>query len=188
MSAPALRLHQFLPRSWANGPGVRAVLWTQGCSLGCPGCYNPATHPFAGGEVVAIEDLYERIIALGETIEGITVSGGEPLQQRPALLALLTRLRQRTRLSTLVFTGFSWEEVGRFPEAGDLLACIDVLIAGRYEQTQHLARDLRGSANKTVHFLTSRYGPADLEEVPPAEVVITPEGDIVASGIDPLRW
>ena len=184
----ALRLHQFLPASRANGPGVRAVLWTQGCTLGCPGCYNPDTHPFSGGELVAVDDLFRRLVALGDGIEGVTVSGGEPLQQRPALLALLSRLRAETRLSVLVFTGFTWEEVQRFPEAPALLGCVDVLIAGRYDRQQHLARDLRGSANKTVHFLTPRYGPADLAAVPPAEVVLTPDGEVLASGIDPLRW
>ena len=63
-----------------------------------------------------------------------------------------------------------------------------MLIAGRFEERQRLARDLRGSANKTVHFLSNRYGPADLAEVPVAEVVITPEGEVVVTGIDPVRW
>jgi anaerobic ribonucleoside-triphosphate reductase activating protein len=188
MSDPApLRVHHFLPASRANGPGVRACLWLQGCSLGCPGCYNPATHPFSGGELVSVDDLFRHIAALGDAIEGVTVSGGEPLQQRPGLLALLRRLRTETRLSVLVFTGFTWEEVQRMPEAGALAACVDVLIAGRYDASRRLARDLRGSANKTVHFLTGRYGPADLREVPEAEVVITADGEVVASGIDPVR-
>ena len=188
MDAGMLNLHAFVPRSRANGPGTRAVVWVQGCSLGCPGCYNPTTHPFAGGEAVAADDLCARIAALGDGIEGVTVSGGEPLQQRAGLLALLRRLRAETRLSVLVFTGFRWDEVQRFPEAADLLACVDVLIAGRYDATRHLAQDLRGSANKMVHFLTGRYGPADLGAVPAAEVVIGEGGEIVATGIDPLRW
>src|SRR5581483_9095005 len=125
-----LRLHQFLPASRANGPGVRAVLWTQGCSLGCPGCFNPQTHSFSGGEVVAVEELFARLVGLGDRIEGVTLSGGEPLQQRPAVLSLLRRIRSETPLSVLVFTGFSWQEVQRFPEVESLLACIDVLIAG----------------------------------------------------------
>jgi anaerobic ribonucleoside-triphosphate reductase activating protein len=104
------------------------------------------------------------------------------------LLALLRRVRRETPLSVLVFTGFIWEEVGRFPEAGELLACTDVLIAGRYEAARRLARGLLGSANKTVHFLTARYTAADLEAVPPAEVLITAEGEVVLSGIDPVRW
>ncbi len=188
MTGLALRVHRFLPRSRANGPGVRAVLWLQGCSLGCSGCYNPATHPFTGGEWVPVEDLFARLAALGDGIDGLTVSGGEPLQQRPALLAFLQRVRRETPLSVLVFTGFAWEEVVRFPEAGELLACVDVLIAGRYEADRRLARGLVGSENKTVHFLTARYTAADLEAVPPAEVVIAADGEVVLSGIDPVRW
>jgi anaerobic ribonucleoside-triphosphate reductase activating protein len=78
--------------------------------------------------------------------------------------------------------------VQRFPETAELLPCIDVLLAGRYEQGRHLALDLRGSSNKTVHFLSSRYGPEDLHTVPVAEVVIELDGDVIASGIDPLRF
>ena len=188
MDAERLRLHQFLPASRANGPGIRAVVWLQGCSLGCPGCYNPATHAFDGGEVVTVEEVLGRLVALGDTIEGVTFSGGEPLQQRSALLRLLRRLRGDTALSLLLFTGYRWDEVRRMPESDELLTCLDVLIAGRYEERQRLARDLRGSANKTVHFLSNRYGPADLAEVPVAEVVITPEGEVVVTGIDPVRW
>jgi anaerobic ribonucleoside-triphosphate reductase activating protein len=182
-----LRLHSFLPASTANGPGTRAVLWLQGCSLACPGCFNPATHAVEGGETVLVEDLVGRLGGLPD-IEGVTISGGEPLQQGPALLELLRRLRQTTALSVLVFTGFTWDEVQRCPEAEGLLSCIDVLLAGRYEQNQHLALDLRGSSNKTVHFLSTRYGPGDLHTVPVAEVVIEPDGDVITTGIDPLRW
>jgi anaerobic ribonucleoside-triphosphate reductase activating protein len=187
MAGPVLRIHHLLPFSRANGPGARAVLWTQGCSLSCPGCFNPDTHPVAGGEAVPVDELFARLAVL-DGVEGLTVSGGEPLQQRPALLALLRRVRRETPLSVLVFTGYSWDEVQRLPGAADLPACIDVLIAGRYEEGRRLARDLRGSANKTVHFLTGRYAPADLQAVPEAEVVIEPDGEVVVSGIDPLNW
>lgn len=183
-----LRLHQLLPSSRANGPGVRAVLWVQGCALGCPGCFNQETHPFVGGQRVSVDALFQRLTALTPSIEGITISGGEPLQQRRALLALLQQVRRRTPLSVLLFTGYTWEEVKRMPDAEVLLACMDVGIAGRYDASQRLARDLRGSANKTVYFLTDRYTLADLQSVPLAEVIITQEGEAVMSGIDPLRW
>src|SRR5207249_35536 len=129
----------FLPSSHTNGPGVRAVLWVQGCSLGCPGCFNPATHTFNDGEVLPVDELFARIVALEDAIEGVTISGGEPLQQRPAVLAFLRRIKAETSLSTLVFTGFSWDEVQRFPEAEELLAVIDVLIAGRFDERQRVA-------------------------------------------------
>jgi anaerobic ribonucleoside-triphosphate reductase activating protein len=187
MVSPQLRINAFLTHSLANGPGMRAVIWVQGCSLGCRGCFNPLTHPATGGQVVSVGDLFDQVAALDD-VEGVTVSGGEPLQQLSPLLILLQRLRRRTALSTLVFSGYTWEEVQRLPQADALLACVDVLLAGRYDSSRHLARDLRGSANKTVHFLTDRYTSADLETVPPAEVVIAPGGEIRITGVDPPRW
>lgn len=178
-----LRIHGFAPSSRANGPGRRAVVWVQGCSLGCPGCYNPMTHPFAG-PLVGIDELFERIVAC-PGIEGLTVSGGEPLQQRRGLVALLERIRAETTLSTTVFTGFSWDEVTAMPHADRLLATIDVLVAGRYAADQPLGIGLRGSANQTVHLLTGRYSPADVDDVPCAELIIDAAGDVVVSGIDP---
>lgn len=174
--------------SRVNGPGQRAVLWVQGCSLGCPGCFNPDTHAFDGGESVAVDDLLARLVALQGSIEGVTISGGEPLQQRLPLLRLLQRVRQETGLTTLLFSGFTWAEIRQMPDATALLACLDILIAGRYEASQHLARDLHGSANKSIHFLTNRYSLSDLQAIPSAEVIITREGEVMVSGIDPIGW
>jgi anaerobic ribonucleoside-triphosphate reductase activating protein len=183
-----LRIHEFLPHSRVNGPGIRAVVWVQGCSLGCPGCFNPQTHPFEPGKLVSVDELFGSLLALQGQIEGVTISGGEPLQQRQPLMALLRRVRQESPLSVLLFSGFTWTKIQQMPEAPAFLNYIDVLIAGRYEAEQHLARDLRGSANKSLHFLTNRYTQDNLRAIPAAEVVITPGGEVVLSGIDPLTW
>jgi anaerobic ribonucleoside-triphosphate reductase activating protein len=182
-----LRLHAFLPVSRANGPGRRAVLWVQGCSLGCPGCFNPGTHPFDQGEPAGVDEVFSQVMAARARfgIQGVTVSGGEPLQQRHALLALLGRIRAETDLSALVFTGYTWQEVGAMRDSAALLGHIDVLIAGRYDQRQHLAAGLRGSASKTIHLLSNRYCLADIETVPATEVIIDEQGEVVLTGIDP---
>ncbi len=190
----SLRVHCFLPFSRANGPGGRAVIWVQGCTLGCPDCFNPDAHALEGGELVSAGEMFDRVVALGDTIEGITFSGGEPLQQRDPLLALLKRVRRETLLSVLVFSGYTWDEIRRMPNAGALLACVDVLIAGRYDASRRFvpqdkgARGLRSSTNQSVHLLTGRYTLADLQSVPPTEVIITAKGEVVVSGIDPVRW
>ena len=181
-----LRIHELIPYSRANGPGLRCVIWVQGCSLGCPGCFNPQTHALQGGRWVEVDGLFGQIKQLENTIQGLTISGGEPLQQPQALLKLLKGVRQETGLSTLVFSGFTWEEILRFPRAADLLAQIDVLIAGRYDQGRRLAHGLIGSENKTLHFLTDRYTIADLQAVPEAEALITTSGEILLSGINPV--
>jgi len=180
-----LRVHAFEYQSFANGPGIRAVIWVQGCTLRCPGCFNPLMQPLEGGKLVEIDDLFRNITDLGDSIQGITLSGGEPLQQMGPVLALLLRIRQATRLSILVFTGYTFEEISAMERGNELLARVDVLIAGRYDASRRVAQGLVGSSNQSIHFLTGRYNPWDLDVPYIAEVIIFPEGRITISGIDP---
>lgn len=185
--ASYLQIHRFEPVSVANGPGRRAVLWVQGCGLGCPGCFNPETHAFDAGERWTPTEAVERVLAV-KGIEGLTISGGEPAYQHRALAAMLEELRVKSSLSVLVFSGLTWEELQRVPGIEHFLGLIDVLIAGRYDETQRIAGGLIGSANKTVHYLTDRYTPENLARVPQAEVIVDTNGEIRLSGIDPLEW
>jgi anaerobic ribonucleoside-triphosphate reductase activating protein len=181
-----LKIHAFIKNSRANGPGLRAVLWTQGCTLGCPGCFNPETHSRHGGEWVGVSDLAERILSI-EGIEGLTISGGEPLQQISPLTGLVKLLHKTTDLSVVVFSGFEADEIYRMPGHEALLSQIDVLVAGRYRQEERLATGLRGSSNKQLIFLTSRYSKADFESLPEAEIIIDADGQVIYSGIDPIQ-
>src|SRR5208337_3096902 len=111
-------LHAFIPASRANGPGLRAVVFFQGCTLACPGCFNPDTHPFVGTEISVLA-LAERVVRAYREykLEGVTFSGGEPMQQAPALLELIQTLRQQVpSLSFGLFSGYGeWELVlGRY--------------------------------------------------------------------------
>lgn len=185
--APGLRLHGFVARSRANGPGIRTVVWTQGCTLGCAGCFNPSSHPAEGpGGEVATDELAARILALRSDIEGLTVSGGEPLQQWDAVVDLLTRVRGASDLSVVLLTGYTLPEIRRRGGSDILLSLVDVLIAGRYVAGLRLATGLRGSSNKRAHLLTARYTVDDLEQVPDAELIIGPDGTLTATGVDPL--
>ncbi len=152
-----LRIHAFEPLSQASGPGSRAVLWVQGCDQNCPGCYSWEMSDPGAGDLMSLDDLFQGIISMGASIEGISVSGGEPLQQMEPLLALLKRVRQETDLSVVLFTGYTWQAVQAMPEAETLLAHVDVLVAGPYDETQPLNNQLRSSANQTVHLITERY-------------------------------
>lgn len=173
------RVHAIEPRSRANGPGTRFVLWFQGCTLGCPGCFNPGTHA-GGGREVAIDTL-----DFGDA-EGISLSGGEPMQQPDAALALLRRARER-HLSTLMFSGYTRAEIEAQPLGPAVLAELDVLVDGRYVAGERLATGLRGSANQRIHLLTDRYTLADVEATPVAEVRIGPTGELTLTGVDPLK-
>jgi len=186
--APAmLRLHAFLPRSRANGPGVRAVIWFQGCRLGCPGCFNPETHPSESRWTIPAIALARDLAGRQSEIEGITVSGGEPLEQPEGLLQLLTALRTTTHLSTVLFSGYTLDETMKTACGPRILRLVDVLIAGPFVQARRIARGLRGSANQVVHLLTNRYTAHDIANTPPGEICIDPSGDVHLTGVAPRR-
>ncbi len=80
--------------SIVDGPGLRAVLWTQGCTHNCKGCHNPQTHDLNGGFEVDIQELYEQIQNL-KLHKGVTFSGGEPFLQSEALIELAKACREQ---------------------------------------------------------------------------------------------
>lgn len=180
-------IHAIEPRSRANGPGTRLVIWFQGCSLGCPGCFNPDTHDGAPRARRAVDALVDEILAQGDAIQGITLSGGEPFDQPAPVLALVQSVRARTGLSILIFSGYALDEIRAMPLGPAILADIDVLVDGRYEAPRRMGRGLRGSANQRIHLLTSRYRVEDVEATPEAEIRIDARGRVVLTGVDPLR-
>jgi anaerobic ribonucleoside-triphosphate reductase activating protein len=167
------RIHGVEPRSRANGPGARFVVWLQGCTLGCPGCFNPTTHPADGGREVEVADLAAQLAASGA--EGLSLSGGEPFQQPAAALALLEAARAQGR-SNLAFSGYTLDEIRALPLGEAILAQLDVLIDGRYVAGERLATGLRGSENQRIRLLTERYSEADVSA-----------GEVILTGVDPLK-
>ena len=95
--------------SIVDGPGLRAVLWTQGCGHHCPGCQNPQTWDFNGGGLVPIDMVLEAIDEL-EYQDGITFSGGDPMFQPEACNIIAEHCRKKG-LNIWVYTGFTYEEV-----------------------------------------------------------------------------
>lgn len=182
-----LRVHGKLRRSRANGPGLRAVIWAQGCDLACPGCYNPESHAAGGGEAAPVAELIDWVLAGAGAIEGLTISGGEPLQQAEPVLALLRGVRQKSQLSTLLFSGYRLEEIERQPLGPAILAELDVLIDGRYVQTRHRGAGLQGSENQRIHCLTGRYTPDQVRATPATEVHIAADGTVHLTGVSPLE-
>ncbi len=182
-----LRIHDFETRSRANGPGIRFVVWMQGCSLGCAGCFNPTTHDASGGRELTVAELAGHLRAARDTgTAGLSLSGGEPLQQAAGAAALLDAARA-LGMSTLAFSGYTHDEIVALPGGPDVLARLDVLIDGRYVASDRLATGLRGSANQRIRLLTDRHSLTDVEATPVGEVRISPTGEVVLTGVDPLK-
>jgi len=183
-----IAVHARLDSSRANGPGRRAVIWFQGCSLGCPGCYNPSTHEAAPPTQTrqTTDELLAWLKSLS-SIEGVSLSGGEPFEQLGGLDELTATIRaELPELSILIFSGFSIAELRAKPAASAVLDRIDVLIDGRYVNKLHRGSSLRGSENQHIHCLTDRYSIEDVEATPATEVSIGPDGSVVLTGVSPL--
>ena len=156
-SVMTLNLAGWKPRSVANGPGVRCVLWVQGCLRQCEGCCNDQMQVRARRHEVAVGRLAERILAM-PGIEGVTYSGGEPMLQARSL-AVLSQLLKSAGLSVMCFTGYTLDQLRakRRRWIEQLLSQVDILIDGPYDRSQAANLLWRGSDNQQVHFLTGRY-------------------------------
>ncbi|HHX73490.1 MAG TPA: anaerobic ribonucleoside-triphosphate reductase activating protein, partial [Firmicutes bacterium] len=148
-----LRIAGLHRQSVVDGPGVRTVVFTQGCHHNCPGCHNPQTHDPQGGRLADINELAAEILS-DKHVRGVTFSGGESFLQ-PRALAALARLLKSRQIHLVVYSGYTFEELlkkGRQDQAtAALLAACDLLIDGPYLQEQ---RDLsllyRGSRNQRI--------------------------------------
>ena len=181
-----LRLHRFLPTSQAEGPGLRACLWVQGCPIHCPGCAVPWTWSFEGGEEIEVEELAQIILA--EPVEGVTFLGGEPFTQAAALAMLAGKLRQ-AGLSVMTFSGYTIETLRRAqrPDWNALLDATDLLIDGPFRQDLlDTSRPWVGSINQRYHFLTDRYRHLSdqLTSFPNRlEIRLSPDGKVEVNGL-----
>jgi anaerobic ribonucleoside-triphosphate reductase activating protein len=160
-----LQVAQIVPATEAEGPGRRFALWFQGCPLRCPGCCNPEMLPFEGGMSMPLSEVVALLKASHDrnTLEGITLMGGEPTAHA-AGAAALSRAAHELGLNVMVFTGHLLEELCASPDPAvrDLLAETDVLVDGPYLREQpEVTRRWIGSANQRIHHLTTRCDPND---------------------------
>ncbi|MDR3200695.1 MAG: radical SAM protein [Spirochaetales bacterium] len=180
-------IHAILPFSRVNGPGERFTVWTQGCSRGCEGCFNPLTHgkSVLGATLFPIELSVEEIIARipRGKVSGISVSGGEPFEQPEELFKLLAAAR-KLNLHTLVYSGFTYEELRK--TARDILCEIDMLIDGPFIRGIRGTSPWAGSGNQRILCLKDGEiipGENYFQRHSEAEIFIDAEGSITETGL-----
>ena len=148
-----IRLSGDLERdSIVNGPGLRAVLWTQGCRQHCPGCQNPETwteDPTVGA-TVSIEKVKDELRKL-KGQNGITFCGGEPMLQCKALLEIARFCKKELGWNVWSFTGLVYERIPRDGIEWELIKELDALIDGPFIMSQRdLTMKFRGSRNQRI--------------------------------------
>jgi len=144
-----LRVSGLVKESVVDGPGVRLVIFAQGCPRHCRGCHNPDLIPPVGGQEMTPEEVIGMIKDhITPLIDGITFSGGDPLMQAEALDAVLRLVRREfPRLSVWIYTGYLYEDVKDLPA----LKHAHVLVDGPYQEDKRdLSLPFRGSANQRI--------------------------------------
>ena len=146
--------------SWDSGPGLRWLLFTQGCRTPCTDrCLNPHYLASEGGQLVTLAELLfvADLLASGlyGPVEGVTVLGGEPTDQAATLAPFLQSCRA-AGLGTMVYTGRPLDWVER--NAPMLLPHVDLLVDGPFlPALADPSLRWRGSTNQRLLLLTSRY-------------------------------
>ncbi|MGL4772016.1 MAG: anaerobic ribonucleoside-triphosphate reductase activating protein [Clostridium sp.] len=148
-----IRLSGIAYESLVNGPGMRRVFFSQGCSHNCKDCFNPDTHDFNGGELKDMDELIKDVL-INPMLKGITFSGGDPLEQADKF-AYMAKDFKKNKLNIWVYTGYTFEYImGNLDRRNgwrELIENIDVLVDGKFEKEKNIdGLKFRGSTNQRI--------------------------------------
>jgi len=151
LNPDTIRIAGIVRESIVDGPGIRFVVFAQGCPHRCKGCHNEATHDFLAGSECETEKIISEI-EKARLISGVTFSGGEPFSQPDGFLKLAEKLKEKN-IHIIVFTGYTYEELIELQEKQEsirkLLDNIDILIDGRFIwEKRDLTQQFKGSLNQ----------------------------------------
>jgi len=167
------------------GFGKRFGIWVQGCSIHCDGCISKDLWPFDKGRKIPVKALVEIICQMGSSIDGISISGGEPFDQYSSLMAFCSYLKALNGPPVQVFSGYRLDEIDtKYPDK-TYTECIDGLIDGPYISHLNKGDFWRGSENQ--NFYTFEKGNAQKKSYPHKQgawaLNSTPEGEHFFAGI-----
>ena len=148
-----LRILKTFKETIVDGVGFRYSLYFAGCIHKCPGCHNEKSWNPDNGELVSYEMLQEIADEINENsiLDGITISGGDPLFNPVDMLKVLKFLKEKTGKNIWLYTGYTLENIKLDKDRSKCLEYIDVLVDGPFIK-QLYAPDLefRGSSNQRI--------------------------------------
>lgn len=174
----------------ALGPGLRAAIWVQGCPIGCKGCIAPDWIPDRPAHLLTAHSAAERLLE-NPAVEGITISGGEPMIQAPGLAAMLRIIRARAEVHVICFSGYRYEALQQWDSSRGvqaLLSEIDVLIDGPYIDALNNGLTFAGSSNQRILTLSNRSQPDRNQWVARRMELHLRDRYLLAVGIPPKDW
>jgi len=142
-----IRIAGLVPESFVDGDGIRFAIFMQGCRRNCAGCHNPETQDLNGGRLVDTQEIISAI-KKNPLLDGITLTGGEPLLQICAATEI-SRAAKNFGLNVWCYTGYTFEELPI--DAAPLLENVDVLVDGEFVLSlRDLELQFRGSRNQRI--------------------------------------
>lgn len=136
----------------ANGPGVRVSLYVQGCSRHCEKCFNPETWDFKGGHPFNRRVFLQLLDAINQKgIVGVSILGGEPLEQGKDMLTVVKRIREEygDTKTIWMWSSFIYEELDDLQK--EIVSYLDVLVDGPYIHEKRCpGKRFRGSMNQRI--------------------------------------
>lgn len=135
------------------GPGNRVGIWTSGCPRKCEGCMTPELQDPQNGREMTVREILRCLSAVPATIDGVTISGGEPFMQAKELRALAALISNEITDDIIVFSGYTLKELAEMndPDVDSTLGSISVLIDGPYMDALNDGVGLRGSSNQQIY-------------------------------------
>ena len=136
------------------GPGKRLLLFTQGCSIRCKGCVNSHLWNFGEGTDATAEEIVR--LCESHDIEGITLHGGEPLDQAEGLLEIAKSLKLKGK-TVILFTGYTYKQLVLKSQRA-LWKIADIVVSGRYDESKrNIYLQFRGSTNQKIYCHKGKY-------------------------------
>lgn len=180
-----LNVHSITHGTLTNGPGKRNMLHVQGCTLKCKGCFSPHTWSTHKGRLISVEETLKEL--LKGNPDGITISGGEPMQQPMAVFSLLERIRASTSkqvagLSVLMYTGYTVDELKQKGMYTKLSHLLDAVVAGRYDVNNHTGQALKGSENQQIIVFSDKHTESELSGNDNLIEVVIDSGEVRMTG------
>lgn len=149
-----MRIAGIIDESIVDGPGIRTTIFFQGCPHHCPGCHNPDTFDFEGGKEVTL-DYIDSVLARNKYIDGVTLSGGDPLASIDSALSVAKLIKEKYHLNLWTFTGYTFQDLLKMGEKDSrilsFLTYVDVLVDGPFILSQRdITLRYRGSKNQSL--------------------------------------
>lgn len=142
-----MKIFGLAEESVVDGPGIRYSIFFQGCSHHCFNCHNKDSWDFSKGKEYSIDEMMN-LINKAKYIDGVTLTGGDPLDQYENALELSKRIKkERKELDIILYTGYTYEKI--LESFKEILDYVDYVVDGLFvDSLKDLTLLFRGSKNQ----------------------------------------